>query len=76
MTIDEMIMEEIERIPRAKQSELQQKYIDLYKEKEHYRYEMVAQERLKDKWKRAYEKLQKRYDKLKEQYESNDILQK
>ena len=63
MTIEEMILEEIDKIPLKKQTELQQKYTELHKEKEHYRYELIAQERLTEQWKRNYEKLDNKRNK-------------
>lgn len=64
MTIDEMIMQEIEKVPIQKQTDMQKKYAELYKEKEHYRYDAIFQEQRAEKWQQAYEKLKRNYNKL------------
>ena len=69
MTLEEMMMAEIDRIPIQKQSELQQNYAELYKEKEHYRYDAIYQEQRADKWQKAYEKLKRQNEELKKKIE-------
>lgn len=66
MNIEELIMQEIEKVPIQKQTDMQRKYADLYKEKEHYRYDAIYQEQRAEKWQQAYEKLRRRYLKLKD----------
>jgi len=64
MTLEELILEEIEKVPRPKQTDLQKQYVDVFKEKEHYRYDAIYQEQRADKWQKAYEKLKKKYEEL------------
>lgn len=64
MNIDDMIMQELEKVPPQKQTEIERKYAELYKEKEHYRYDAIYQEQKAEKWQKAYEKLRRRYVKL------------
>lgn len=66
MNIEELIMQEIEKVPIQKQTDMQRKYADLYKEKEHYRYDAIYQEQKAKQWQQAYEKLRRRYLKLKD----------
>lgn len=65
MLLEDLIMQEIDKVPLKKQSDMQKKYAELYKEKEHYRYDAIYQEQRADKWQMAYEKLKKQYEELK-----------
>lgn len=64
MLLEDLIMQEIDKVPLKKQSDMQKKYAELYKEKEHYRYDAIYQEQRADKWQKAYEKLKKKYEEL------------
>ena len=64
MNIDDLIMQELEKVPPQKQTEIERKYVELYREKEHYRYDAIYQEQRAEKWQKAYEKLKRKYVKL------------
>lgn len=62
MTIEELILQEIEKTPRKNQSDLQKKYVDLYTEKEHYRKDAIYWEQTAKKYQSAYRKLKEKYE--------------
>ena len=65
MTIEKMILQEIEKVPRTKQTDLQKNYADLYVEKEHYRKDAIY-------WEQEAKKYQIAFRKLKEHYENSN----
>ena len=65
MTIEEMILKEIEKKPRVKQTDFEKRYADLYVEKEHYRKDALY-------WEEEAKKYQIAFRKLKEHYENNN----
>ena len=62
MTIEEMILQEIEKIPRTKQTDLQKKYVDVYIEKEHYRKDAIYWEQEAKKYHIAFRKLKEKHE--------------
>ena len=62
MTIEELILQEIEKTPRKHQTDLQKKYVDLYAEKEHYRKDAIYWEQVAKKYQSAYRKLKEKYE--------------
>ena len=62
MTIEEMILQEIEKTPRIKQTDFQKRYADLYTEKEMYRKDAIYWEQTSKKWETAYRKLKEKYE--------------
>ena len=65
MTLEELIMAEIEKVPRTKQTDLQKQYVDVFKEKEHYRKDAIY-------WEQRAKQYEKAYRRLKEKYENNN----
>ena len=62
MTIEEMILKEIEKTPRTKQTDFQKQYADLYVEKEHYRKDAIYWEQRSKKYELAYRRLKEKYE--------------